>query len=180
MIQKKLISEQDSLTEQEAMSFLERKGYLIVKSDKNSGNTSNQEIVDYFYIQMKELVGSDRACFLQIKNSTELEAIQRFQSKAKRLAIGKKEANAYILNTLKLYFKYINELSLNNIPDSITFLLSKDGSWIFSNVLKLHKKKIQEYENSEEASNYKEMLYNTEDDILEKLREERYKKILNS
>ena len=64
MIQKRLITD---IGEKEAISLLESLGYLIIKPDTND-ITSNQELVDYFYTQMKALVGNDRACFLQVRN----------------------------------------------------------------------------------------------------------------
>ena len=69
-------------------------------------------------------------------------------------------------------------MGLKTVPNTLSFLLSKNGKWILSKIRKVKQKQREEFEFSEEAEKYKELIYETEDEGLEILRKERYNKLL--
>lgn len=178
MNQKKLF-QKDSISEAEAIKFLEGLGYLITKElDEEDSQTKISSIIELFYERLGKIIGTERVSFLRIKDKKDVQAVKAYQQSAIKLGMTKKEATQHLFKTIQLLFKYYDRIGLTSAPDSLSFLLSGNGAWILSAVWKAHEKAMAEFESSDEGQKFLIAMWETEDETFLKLQAERHKKIL--
>lgn len=166
-----------TLTVETAIKFLSDRGYCVEKVDNNIPILQAQ-IIKQFYSDLRNLLGDRRALILNVQDKEDIRAIDRYIKKASRFGISKVVALQHLKDALTLLFKEYNTLKLTQPPKSINFLLSSNGNWIIDKLMLELEKRVAEYEDSEEATRYKESLYETVDDTFLELQKQRHEKLL--
>lgn len=181
MIQKSLISKNTRAEdEKRAVLLLKSLGYEVIQPKKKKvfeEKAKQLEVVKLFYNLLKDKIGDQGILFNVTNEKEDEEMLQRYLVKADRLGINIKTALEYLEEAIKFLFKEIDLLGLKTVPQNFSFLLSKNGNWILSKIRILKQKQKESFEFSEQAENYKELIYDTEDERLEVLRKERYNKL---
>jgi hypothetical protein len=176
--QKSLIVNNNTFTEEQAIKFLEDRGFTIIKEGINELSTLTS-IVDLFYINLNRLYKDLKyEAVVTGSNKADINAVSKYVKKCNKLGITKKKALDVLSSTLDLYFKYYNEIGLTEPAGNLRFLLC-EGSWIFNKIGSIHKHKMEEYKDSMEMEQWRDGLYNQDDDIMLKLREQRHQELLN-
>lgn len=178
MIQKSLIGKVPAaLTVETATKFLKDRGYIVEKYD-TAIPQAQSEIIREFYQGLNTILGPARLVFLNVQDTDDQKAIDRFTKKALRFGLTKLEALNQLKVVVKLLFSEYNELGLNKPPTSLSFLLSHNGNWIIDKLLMIEETKIRDFDSSPEAIAYKESIYELEDEAFFKLQKERHNKLL--
>ena len=175
MIQRSLFAKTPSLSVPEAIKFLENSGYLVIKDDIPT--ISNKDLLDSFYRQLKIHLPDEALFLAQANQTSDLQAIEKFQQKAKKLGIKKSEANNMLANAIAYVFTNLEDLGLYDLPKSLSFLTTS-GSWIFKKSLEIAQKKRIMYEESPEAQMYLDSLYEIEDEAYQDLKAKKTKQLL--
>lgn len=157
MIQKSLI-QKNGFTAEDAIKFLESKGYVVIPPKKNSKIISKTDIIEFFYKNLGEKVTKGTILASQMNDKSDREAIDSFQEKAKSFGMSQYEANKYLMEALGLFFRYYGELGLTQDVVNLWFVLNK-GSWILSKAEQIHLRKLSEYEDSDAVKQWKEEIY---------------------
>lgn len=176
MIQKSL-TKKLTVTVDEAIKFLESKGYHVEKYDGSIPRLQAQIIKD-FYTGLRTQIGDKRLAFLNVQDKEDSKAIDRFLKKSSQLGIPKTNALNYLHEVVKLLFVEYNNLGLTQPPTSLTFLLSHNGNWIIDKLQVILDNRVRDYDQTPEAVAYKESLYEIEDDKFLDLQKERHSKLL--
>lgn len=171
MKQKPLI--QKDISTQEAIEFLQKSGYTVTKDLEDNGGISNFQLIEIFRENLAAIGGEDDVLSSCLDDRREIEAIKKFKKKASVLNIKPKDASEYLRKSILLMFKYMEDLELEKPPSSIYFLLSEKGSWILKKTLQVHRKKMEDSE-----VEFREKMYNDDDDRFLQKRKELHKKIL--
>lgn len=167
-----------SISDSALLQELEQRGYRAFKEDSYKDVTP-QKIVDLFYNQLGEKCGPFKDYAVVAAGDADLKAIQRYVAKAQRKGVSKADSMRYLHDSIKLFYKYYEDLGLHSQVTSITFLLGK-GSWLFSKALALHKAEMLKYELSPAVREYKESLYDDLDDRFEELQQAVHKKYIGN
>jgi hypothetical protein len=178
MTQDKLIS--INITEKDAIKLLKDLGYSVSLPKSANTKVTNQDVIDFFYLELSKVAGEKHSITSRLNEKKELNAVRRFQEKAAKEDKNKLEANEILIDLISLVFEYYSELGLKDPPYSLNFLISENGYWIVNKALKAHRDAVDNFEESEEAENYKRELYNDMDgdEVFIKLREARHKELL--
>lgn len=175
MRQKKLLK--TDISEEDAVKFLENRGYSVLKEDlKCIEKIPN--IIEYFYSELNKLystLGYEEV--VVIRSKIDEKEINKYIKNNLQIGVTKKQAICNLISILKLFFKYYSELGLEKPITNLKFLLT-DGSWILDKIRTVHRSKIEQFRESIEMQEWRNRLYEQEDDILLKLREKRHKELL--
>lgn len=178
-MQKTLFTTAEQEEEQKAIALLQQKGYVVFKDEFFVQETKRAvDLCNLFYANLKKKLGALEFSLVSIDDAEDKKAIKRYLDKAHRLGVKKKEAIEYLDHSIKLFFEYYDSIGLTRPITSLSFLLSKNGLWIFQKVHTLHTQNIRTFENSREVEQYKEALYEVEDERFKKIQQERHESLL--
>jgi len=166
--------------ERQYITYLESRGYEVIKLKKGTRSVTIAEVVEYFYKNLKTFCGEKVVLAARLSDKKDFKAVSRFQEKAKKVGLSKSAANETLIDLISLVFSYYRDTKKECPLSDLSYLISQRGSWMVQMSIQHRRKEDSKWERSEQAEIIKRQIYSDLDnDVFQKLKESKHSKILN-
>ena len=173
------VEEEDSKDLQDAILLLESKGYSVTKLKKGKKNLNMAEVVEHFYIRLKEVSGDQSAVSARLSDKKDFKAASVFHEKAKKTGLSRSAANETLKDLIDMVFDYYKDTGKTCPIYNLSYIISQKGSWVVQMAIQYSRRKADEWEKSAEAESIRRQIYSDLDSSeFQQMQSERHARIL--